>query len=391
MSKYVSVITLALSLFMVTYAVNLQAPLYSDYAAESNVGAAAVTLAFAAYVAGLMPTLVFLGGLSDRVGRRIPLFIALLLGVLATYILVVFPGWESLVIARVALGIGTGLATTSGAAYMTEIMGQKNERKAALIVTSATSLGFGGGALATSTSLAVQGFTFIPFSFIMLFVIAPALFIGSLILPRLDKTKKVALLRFPVFPKGVWVFGMGLLVAWSTTGMTIAIIPLQLEASGLESWTGLVIFLAIFMGFLCQPIARKLSNTGSLIVGYILIPAGYLILLFGINQQSIELLLIGTAVTSCASYGFTYLAALSEFTMRAPENRARATAGLFVYAYVGFSIPVIGSGILADILSLNISLYIFGAFQISTIILTVIVRIKQIQSCAIPANSLPQD
>ncbi|MFC6588652.1 hypothetical protein ACFQDZ_16715 [Sulfitobacter pacificus] len=52
MPKVIPVSILALGLFTVTFAVNLQAPLYEAYAAESNVGATAVTVAFAAYVGG---------------------------------------------------------------------------------------------------------------------------------------------------------------------------------------------------------------------------------------------------------------------------------------------------------------------------------------------------
>ena len=148
---------LALALFLVTFAVNLQAPLYDLYAGGGAMGATAVTLGFAAYVAGLMPTLVGLGGLSDRVGRRWPIALALLLGATATLLLIVAPGWPALVAARVMLGVGTGLATTSGAAYMDEILGADRGRLASQVVTASTSLGFGGGALATGLSLALQG------------------------------------------------------------------------------------------------------------------------------------------------------------------------------------------------------------------------------------------
>ncbi|MFK5977946.1 MAG: hypothetical protein QM488_03560 [Rhizobiaceae bacterium] len=41
MPKTLSITVLALALFTVTFAVNLQAPLYDVYAAESNVGATA--------------------------------------------------------------------------------------------------------------------------------------------------------------------------------------------------------------------------------------------------------------------------------------------------------------------------------------------------------------
>ncbi|GLQ25647.1 MFS transporter [Sulfitobacter pacificus] len=365
MPKVIPVSILALGLFTVTFAVNLQAPLYEAYAAESNVGATAVTVAFAAYVGGLMPTLLLLGGLSDRIGRRIPIALALILGALATALLVQIPSWISLVIARFMLGIGTGLATTAGSAYMTEILGADRARNAALIVTSATSLGFGGGALATGISLGLQGHTLLPASYIALFVAVPVLAMIALTLPRIDKPRPVSLLRFPVFSAGTWVFGAAMALAWSTTGMTIAVVPLELAENNLGGWTGLVIFLAIFVGFLCQPIARRITNARALALGFILIPLGFLVLLAGVWLKVLAFVLIGSCITSAASYGFTYLASLAEVSLRAPDDRARATAGLFVYAYFGFSLPVIASGALADMLGLLSAMVVFAIAQIT--------------------------
>ncbi|MBE9475539.1 MAG: MFS transporter [Proteobacteria bacterium] len=386
MPKIISVTLLAFILFMVTFAVNLQAPLYDVYAAESNVGATAVTIAFAAYVVGLMPTLLLLGGLSDRVGRRFPIALALVLGLVATVLLTLIPSWESLVIARVLLGVGTGLATTSGTAYMTEIMGADQARNAALVVTSATSLGFGGGALATGISLGIQGPTLMPASFICLFAVAPLLAFFTLNLPRVDRPKPVSLLRLPVFPSGTWVFGAAMALAWSTTGMTIAVVPLELKANGLGGWTGLVIFLAIFVGFLCQPFARRMSNAKALALGFILIPVGFLVLVAGVWLKILALVLIGTCITSAASYGFTYLASLSEVSLSAPDDRARATAGLFVYAYFGFSIPVIASGALADMLGLLPAMIVFSITQISVTAIIVIFWNRQSNRLTIKAN-----
>ena len=373
MSKLIPVSLLALGLFTVTFAVNLQAPLYDAYAAESDVGATAVTVAFAAYVGGLMPTLLLLGGLSDRIGRRGPIALALILGAVATALLVQVPSWTSLVVARFLLGVGTGLATTAGTAYMTEILGLDRAKNAALIVTSATSLGFGGGALATGISLGVQGPTLLPASYIALFVAAPVLAVIALGLPRMDKPRPVSLLRLPVFPSGTWMFGAAMALAWSTTGMTIAVIPLELAANDLGGWTGLVIFLAIFVGFLCQPIARRMTNDRALALGFVLIPLGFLVLLAGVWLKVLAFVLVGTCITSAASYGFTYLASLAEVSLRAPDDRARATAGLFVYAYFGFSLPVIASGALADMLGLLSAMVVFAAVQITVTAIIVMI------------------
>lgn len=373
MPKVIPVSFLALGLFMVTFAVNLQAPLYDAYASESDVGATAVTVAFAAYVGGLMPTLLLLGGLSDRIGRRIPIALALILGTVATTLLVQAPSWISLVIARFILGIGTGLATTAGTAYMTEILGADRAKNAALIVTSATSLGFGGGALATGISLGLQGHTLLPASYVALIVAAPVLALIALTLPRIDKPRPVSLVRLPVFPTGTWVFGAAMALAWSTTGMTIAVVPLELAENNLGGWTGLVIFLAIFVGFLCQPIARRMTNGRALALGFILIPLGFLVLLAGVWMKVLAFVLLGTCITSAASYGFTYLASLAEVSLRAPDDRARATAGLFVYAYFGFSLPVIASGALADMLGLLTAMVMFAVAQVTVTALIVLV------------------
>lgn len=373
MPKVIPVSLLALALFTVTFAVNLQAPLYDVYAAESDVGAMAITIAFAAYVGGLLPTLLLLGGLSDQIGRRIPIALALLLGSVATALLVQAPSWLSLVIARFLLGIGTGLATTAGTAYMTEILGAERAKSAAFIVASATSLGFGGGALATGISLGVQGHTLLPASYVALLVIAPVLAAIAIALPRIDKPRSVSLLRPPVFPAGTWIFGAAMAIAWSTTGMTIAVVPLELAANDRGGWTGLVIFLAIFLGFLCQPIARRMTNDRALALGFFLVPFGFLVLLFGVWLKVLALVLVGTGITSAASYGFTYLASLAEVSLRAPDDRARATAGLFVYAYFGFSLPVIASGALADMLGLLSAMAVFAFVQIALTALIVII------------------
>jgi len=168
------------------------------------------------------------------------------------------------------------------------------------------------------------------------------------------------------------MFGAAMAIAWSTTGMTIAVVPLQLAANDLGGWTGLVIFLAIFVGFLCQPIARRLTNLQALSLGFVLIPLGFAILLAGVWLKLLVLVVLGTCITSAASYGFTYLASLAEVSLRAPHDRARATVGLFVYAYFGFSLPVMASGVLADRFGLLTAMIAFAGVQNLASVLTVV-------------------
>ena len=78
---------LAFGLCLITLAVNLQAPLYTAYAELSGYGAAATASAFSGYVLGVLPVLLVLGGLSDRIGRKQPIVVALLLSMVATLVM----------------------------------------------------------------------------------------------------------------------------------------------------------------------------------------------------------------------------------------------------------------------------------------------------------------
>lgn len=86
---------LAFGLCLITLAVNLQAPLYTAYAELSGYGAAATASAFSGYVLGVLPVLLVLGGLSDRIGRKPPIVVALLLSMVATLVMGRRSAWRA--------------------------------------------------------------------------------------------------------------------------------------------------------------------------------------------------------------------------------------------------------------------------------------------------------
>jgi hypothetical protein len=131
-----------------------------------------------------------------------------------------------------------------------------------------------------------------------------------------------------------------MMMAWSTTGMIIAVIPILLATLGLSQWTGMVVFLSVCIGFLVQHFARKLDSSRNLVIGCIATVVGFVLIIVGHHQASITIILFGAGITSLSSYGFTYVSALFEFTRNIHQDKARSTAGLYIYAYTGFSLPV---------------------------------------------------
>jgi len=350
---------LAFALCLITLAVNLQAPLYITYADLSGQGAAATAVAFSAYVVGVLPVLLALGGLADRVGRRPLIIAALLLSMLATLLMLVAPGLQTLALARLVLGLGTGLATATATAYMGELMGGASSARAANWVTASTSLGFGLGAALTSLFL-LRGPSLTPGSFHLQLLLAGVALVLTWRLPDPRPAQRGAMLRLPFYPRGSAVYGLAILLAWAGTGLVIALLPGILRQHGLSAWSGFSTFCVTSCGLLFQPLARRMASIKATLLGLAILPCSYALLAWGANAGHLGAVLLGAVAASSACYGFIYLGGLAAVNQLAGSEKTRASAGFFLLAYLGFSVPVIFTGLLSDRLGSGMALLMFG-------------------------------
>ncbi|MBI6953037.1 MFS transporter [Pseudomonas sp. B21-023] len=350
---------LAFALCLITLAVNLQAPLYITYADLSGQGAAATAVAFSGYVLGVLPVLLALGGLADRVGRRPLILVALALSMIATLIMLLSPSLASLGVARLFLGLGTGLASATATAYMSELMRPGESDRAAIWVTASTSLGFGLGAALTSLFL-LRGQTLTPGSFHL--QLALATFALALVwrLPDPRPTQRSAMLRLPCYPSGSLAYGLAILLAWACVGLVIALLPGILRQHGLSAWSGFSTFCVISCGLLFQPLARRMASARATLVGLLILPCSYALLAWGADSGNLLGVLMGAVAASSACYGFLYLGGLAAVNQLAGQEKTRASAGFFLLAYLGFSLPVIFTGLLSDRLGSRLALIVFG-------------------------------
>jgi hypothetical protein len=72
------------------------------------------------------------------------------------------------------------------------------------------------------------------------------------------------------------------------------------------------------------------------------------------------LVLLGALVASTSCYGFVYLGGLAGVTESAGTEKTRASAGYFLMAYFGLSLPVILMGVLVDHYGMAQALVLFG-------------------------------
>lgn len=361
---------LAFGLCLITLAVNLQAPLYTTYAQLSGYGAGATAVAFSGYVLGVLPVLLAFGGLADRVGRKPLILVALGLSMLATLVTMLWPNLVALGVARLMMGVGTGLASATSTAYMAELMATRDPRSPANRVTASTSLGFGLGAALTSLFLFVHH-SATPGSFWLQLMLAAIAIVVVWRLPDpAPKINDAPLLRLPLFPAGSLPYSFSMLLAWATSGLVIALLPSVLATHDLQRWSGLSTFTVISCGLLFQPWVRRMQPARATGLGLLILPASYALLAWGASTGSLLAVLLGALGASSACYGFLYLGGLSAITAMAGAEKAQVSAGFFLFAYVGFSIPVVVTGLLADAFGADVALIVFGLALLAGAVVT---------------------
>src|SRR4051812_34030063 len=146
--------TVVAALFVVTLAVNLQVPLYETYAELAGYRQGLVSVTFAAYVAGLIPALLLLGGFAERFGNKVALLFGTSLALGAHVLIILQPTIQALLQTRILQGVSVGLCLSAGTAYLVEL--GATPRRAARLSSIAVTLGLGCGALLTSASLALR-------------------------------------------------------------------------------------------------------------------------------------------------------------------------------------------------------------------------------------------
>jgi MFS family permease len=362
-------IWIALAAYITTTAVNLQVPLYPKYAEAADHGIGTLTLVFACYVVGLLPILILLGGISDRIGRRIPILAGLACAFVATALVLMNPTLATLAVARIVQGIGVGLGVAAGTAFLAELLeGAHAPQRAAAYITVATSLGFGSGALLTSICVAIQDLNHhpdgAPFSYYLLLPVILVLALAVARVPERRARRPGVWVRPPHFQLETLPQCFAIFLAWAITGMVIAVVPTELARHDMTAWTGVALFCVNGTGVLFQPIARRMEPERALSLGLFLAPLGYVMLALGAWLGSVGLLLTGAAVAGSACYGFTYLGGLASVSAAAHDERARAASGYFLFAYLGFSVPVILSGFVSDHLGILPALSLFGMIAI---------------------------
>lgn len=335
-------------LFAVAAGTNVPTPLLLLYRDRLDLSASATTVVFGVYAAGLAPSLLGAGPLSDRYGRRaLVLPFAALAGLASLLFAGAQDSFPLLLAARFLQGLVSGAVFTAASAWLVELSAADGEETSAgRRATIALAGGFSLGPLfAGILAVTLPGPLVLPYVVHAALTVAGVLTVLTLretaprrrrevgdparrpLVPRGDRTLALTALApvavcvyaFPAtaiaaLPQLVALPGDGVLATGVLAGLTLGagalVAPLQ---SRLGTWTGVAAATCGTAGFLLTVLAAAGD------VWPVLIPAG---------------LLLG------AGSGWSLAAGLALTVRLAPAERRGALTGIFyTVAYLGFAAP----------------------------------------------------
>ncbi|MFB6831158.1 MFS transporter [Streptomyces hydrogenans] len=340
----------------------LPTPLYPLYQEKFGFSELTVTVVYAVYAFGVIGVLLLAGNASDTIGRRPTLRWGLAFAAASAVCFLCADALGWLYAGRLLSGLSAGLFTGAATAYVMELAPPGGTARATLVATAANMGGLGCGPL-----LAGLLAEYAPDPLLLPFAVHLALVaVAALVLQWLPETvaerrplsavrpRKPALparVRAVFVPAAVASFA-GFALFGVFTSVSPAFLARYLHVDN-HAVSGIVVALAFFASTGGQVAAGRVGPTRSLPLGCAVLFAGLVLLAVALATDLLVFIVLA-ALVGGTGQGLAFRAALSAVAAASPpDQRAAVISSLFVVAYIGISIPVIGVGLLADPLGLE--------------------------------------
>jgi MFS family permease len=350
------------------YASVTPSPLYRTYSELWHFSPLTLTLVYATYAFGVLASLLLAGGISDQIGRRPVLLVALagLMGSTLLFLAADSAAW--LFLARGLQGLATGLALSAASASLLDLHPRRDPAGVGLTNAVAAAGGLGLGVL-VSSALVQIGWEprVLPFA-LLLGLIALAL-AGTVLMPEpviarsrprlsVDRPRVPAAVRRPFL-----LAALAVLSSWSIGALFFSLGPqlageLFQTTNELVDGSGIVVLAATALA--AQLATSRIAPWIAAGLGSIALAAGVLLIVAAAADGSSTLFLAGS-VLGGAGFGAAFLGGLRTLVSVIPnESRASVMSAFFVAAYASLSIPAVLAGIVVSYISLAATFQLFG-------------------------------
>jgi MFS family permease len=326
-------------------------PLYAVYQEKWGFSPITTTVVFGVYAVAVLAALLTVGSLSDYVGRRPVLFVAVVVQALTMLIFVNADSVPELLIARVVQGLSTGAAVGAVGAGLLDLDKAKGAVANAIGPLTGTATG------AIGSGLLVQ---FLPAPTHLVYLVLFAIFvlqaIGIAFMAESSSPKAGALsslrpqFRLPAVARQPLLLAAPVLIAaWSLAGFYGSLGPSlirQLVGSQSSLLGGLGLFVLAAGGGTAVLVLQKAKPRTMMAFGTTALLAGVTIAMLGVTFTSTVVFFVGTAIAG-TGFGSGFQGAIRTVVqLAAPHERAGVLSVVFVVSYLAMGLPAVLAGFL---------------------------------------------
>lgn len=349
---------------------NSPTPLYVRWQHSIGFGSGTLTLIFAAYILGLLLTLLVAGQISDHFGRKHVLLPGLIAGLIAAVLFITATGVTTLIIARLLTGISVGIVVSAGMAAVVDAAGP-HRAVAARLASVAMVLGAGLGPLLAGIFAQTLDHP-VPWTFGIEIVLL-ALAVAAVLLVRSTTHTHSAdrgpfRLHLPTVPDhyrryvayGIAIFGPGITATSFVLSLGPSLLSRQLGVTSplVAGGTACGMFL---VATAVQFAVARLEVRTIFAAGATATALSMILLITAVNADQAVLLIL-SALLAGAGQGLGQLGGLTLIGLHVPAtSRAQGNALMNIGGYVPAGILPLAAGYLIDATSIPTAATIFGA------------------------------
>ncbi len=342
-------------------------PLYQERLGFSDTVA---TLFLGCYVVALVPSMLTLGQLSDRIGRKGVLLGALGTLAVAQVLLITEPGLPGLLVARGIQGLATGAFFGTCTAFLVDGAPPGREPFASALASFSVRLGLGlGPGVAGVIAQYAADPLRLPFELHLLALAAAAVIVATLPETVRVRSRRPLTLRLevPAAERAVFwriLVPSGMLFSLFD-GVALSLIPVFLVRTlGVDNYAvvGAAGFLVLVSGAASQLVFPRIRPERAIGGGLAVAAVTSVGVVASAPLESASLALTSVAATGAAA-GLVFKGGLDLCTRIAPiQDRGKLLSSYYVACYLGgFSVPLLVVGILSDLVGLTTALACLSA------------------------------
>jgi MFS family permease len=351
------------------FASNTPSPLYHTYSALWHFSSLTLTLVFATYAFGVLATLLLAGRVSDEVGRRPVLLVALGVLMASTVLFMLADSVAWLFAARALQGVATGAALSAASAALLDLHPRRDAAGVGLTNGVAAAGGIGLGVLVSST-LVQLGPAPRVLPYVVLFVLFAIAFAGAYRMPEPVTERGRFRLTWerpsvpPAVRRSFFLAGLAVLSSWSIGGLYFSLGP-ELSAQLFHTTdvmvSGIGIVALAGSAALSQLLLGRTAPWIGASAGSIGLAAGMLLVVVAATTNSSATYLIGS-ILGGIGFGVAYLGGLRGLVAAIPhEHRAAVMSAFYIVAYASMSVPAVLAGLVVSHIGLRSTFEAFGS------------------------------